>query len=219
MCGTWPFNIIIYWKPKWGCPIFLALNGYHGQPVLSLYIYLIFLYHVNQCRVQLGANKVVVVVAASIHYYSTETDIPMDDFLFFIFPPIFEKVVKWGSGSFEFYLLVRVISSWMPFDPGPFKGCYSVTSAEPYWCAKRLNRGKTLKHPFQTDAVASSWLNQSRDDRKSKTRPRNKHQIIRQIKVDNRSEAYMSHRENHEASVTLYVYETWPKIRGPFDGC
>ena len=29
--------------------------------------------------------------------------------------------------------------------------------------------------------MASSWLNQSRDDRKSKTRPRNKHQIIRQI--------------------------------------
>ena len=77
-----------------------------------LYIYLIFLYHVNQCRVQLGTNKVVVVVAASIHYYSTETDIThMDDFLFFIFPPIFEKVVKWGSGSFKFYLLVRVISS------------------------------------------------------------------------------------------------------------
>ena len=73
----------------------------------SLYIlifYLIFLYHVNQCRVQLGTNKVVVVVvvvvvAASIHYYSTETYIThMDDFLFFIFPPIFEKVVKWGSG-------------------------------------------------------------------------------------------------------------------------
>ena len=74
--------------------------------VLSLYIYLIFLNHVNQCRVQLGTNKVVVVVAASIHYYSTETGIThMDDFLFFIFPPIFEKVVKWGSGSFEFYLL------------------------------------------------------------------------------------------------------------------
>ena len=43
----------------------------------------------------------------------------------------------------------------MPFHPGPFKGCYSV---------------------------ASSWLNQSRDDRKSKTRPRNKHQIIRRSK-------------------------------------
>ena len=74
------------------------------------------MYHVNQCRVQLGTNKVVVVVvvvvAGSIHYYSTETDIThMDDSLFFIFPPIFEKVVKWGSGSFEFYLLVRVISS------------------------------------------------------------------------------------------------------------
>ena len=147
----------------------------------------------------------------------------MDDSLFSIFPPIFEKVVKWGSGSFEFYLLVRVISSWMPFDPGPFKGCYSVTSAERTflmnWCAKRLDRGETLKHPFQTDAVASSWLNQSRDDRKSKTRPRNKHQIIRQIRVDDRSEAYMSHRGNHEASVTSYVYEIRPKIRGPFDGC
>ena len=40
-----------------------------------------------------GTNKVVVV--ASIHYYSTETDIThMDNSLFFIFPPIFEKVVK-----------------------------------------------------------------------------------------------------------------------------
>ena len=63
---------------------------------------------------QLGTNIVVVVVvavvAASIHYYSTETDITnMDDSVFFIFPPIFEKVVKWGSGSFEFYLLFRVI--------------------------------------------------------------------------------------------------------------
>ena len=67
--------------------------------------------HVNQCRVQLGTNKVVV-VAVSILYYSTETDIThMDDSLFSIFPPIFEKVVKWGSGSFEFYLLIRVIPS------------------------------------------------------------------------------------------------------------
>ena len=73
------------------------------------------MYHVNQCRVQLGTNKVVVVVvvvvvAASVHYYSKETDIThMDDSQFFIFPPIFEKVVKWDSGSFEFSLLVRVI--------------------------------------------------------------------------------------------------------------
>ena len=29
----------------------------------------------------------------------------------FLYSRIFEKVVKWGSGSFEFYLLVRVISS------------------------------------------------------------------------------------------------------------
>ena len=112
-----------------------------------------------------------------------------DDFLFFIFPPIFKKVVKWGSGSFEFYLLVRVISSWMPFI-----------------LSKKMH------------AVAS-WLNQSRDHRKSKARPRNKHQIIRQIRVDDRSETYMSHRGNHEASVTSYVYKIWPEIRGPFDGC
>ena len=51
---------------------------------------------------------VVVVVVASIHYYSTETDIThMDNFL--LLPPIFWKVVRWGSGSFEYYLLVCVI--------------------------------------------------------------------------------------------------------------
>ena len=39
-------------------------------PTNTTNIYQIFLYHVNQCRVQLGTNKVVVVVvvAASIHY-------------------------------------------------------------------------------------------------------------------------------------------------------
>ena len=108
----------------------------------------------------------------------------------------------------------------MPFDPGPFKGCYSVTSAERtflmrYWGLN--DRGETLKHPLQTDAAASSWLNQLRDDRKNKTRPRNKHQIIRQIRVDDRSKAYMSHTGKHAASVTSYVYEIRPKIRGPFE--
>ena len=62
-----------------------ALNGYYWFPVLSPYLHLFFLYHVNQCRVQ---NNKVVVVVASIHYYSTETDITqMDNFL--LFPPIF----------------------------------------------------------------------------------------------------------------------------------
>ena len=65
----------------------------------------------------------------------------------------------------------------MSSHPGPFKGCYSVLKHPlkgPSRCAKRLDRGETLKNHFQTDAVASSWMNQSRDDRKSKTRPRNK---------------------------------------------
>ena len=63
----------------------------------SLYFHLIFLYHVNQCRVQLGTNKVVVVVS-SIHYYSTETDIThVDDFLFFIFPLLYLKKLLNGA--------------------------------------------------------------------------------------------------------------------------
>ena len=47
----------------------------------------------------------------------------------------------------------------------------------------------------------------------------NKHQIIRQIGVGDRSEAYMSHRGNHEAGATSYVYEIRAKTRGPIDGC
>ena len=86
----------------------LALNGYYGQPVLSLYIDLIFLYHVNQCRVQLGTNRVVVVAESIRQRQTLHTWMIL---YFFVFPPIFEKVVKRGSGSFEFYLLVRVITS------------------------------------------------------------------------------------------------------------
>ena len=41
--------------------------------------------------------------------------------------------------------------------------------------------------------MASSLLNQSRDDQKSKTRPRNKLQIIRQIRVTIEAKVYMSH--------------------------
>ena len=71
----------------------------------TLSIYLSnFLYHVNQCRVQLGTNKVVVVVvaAASIHYRHYTHGY---DSLFFIFPPIFEKVVKWGMIHLSFICL------------------------------------------------------------------------------------------------------------------
>ena len=124
-----------------------------------------------------------------------------------LFPPIFWNVVRRGSDSFEFYLLVCVIRL----------ECHSIRGHSP--CAKRLDRGETLKHHFQTDAVASSWLNQSRDDRKSKTRPRNKpsdhqtNQSGRSRQNESRVNIY------HEASVTSYVYEIRPKIRGPFDGC
>ena len=70
--------------------------------------------------------KLLLLNCCCCYKHSTLTDIThMDDSLFFIFPPIFENVFKWGSGSFEFYLLVRVISSRMPFDPGPFNGSIS----------------------------------------------------------------------------------------------
>ena len=54
---------------------------------LSIYIYLIVLYHVNQCRAQLGTNKVVVVELLLLRKHSTLTDIThMDDSLFFYIP-------------------------------------------------------------------------------------------------------------------------------------
>ena len=75
----------------------------------SLYSLHIFSNFFVSCKSMKGTNKVVVVVA-SIHYCLTETDITHEDnSLFFIFPPIFERVVKRGSGSFEFCLLVHVI--------------------------------------------------------------------------------------------------------------
>ena len=51
----------------------------------------------DQCRVQLGTNKVVV-VAASIHYYLTETDIThMDDFSMFSYSRQYLKKLLNGA--------------------------------------------------------------------------------------------------------------------------
>ena len=89
--------------------IVLALNGYYGQPVLPLYIYIyFFLYHVNQCRVQLGTSKVVVAVvaAASIYYNSILTDIThMDDSLFFIFRQYLKKLLNRAAVHLSFICL------------------------------------------------------------------------------------------------------------------
>ena len=158
-------------------------------------------------------------LVASIHYYSTETDITVW-IIFHYSRQYFEKVVRWGSGSFEFYSLICVILPECHSGRGHSR---DVTQQHPLKgasrFAKRLDRGETLKHYFQTDAVSSSWLNQSRDDRKSKTRPRNKpsdhqtNQSGRSRQNESRVNIY------HEASVTSYVYEIRPKIRGPFDGC
>ena len=82
--------------------------------------------------------------------------------------------------------------------------------------------------------MTSSCLNQSRDDRKSKTRPRNKHQIIRQIRVYDRSRSIHESQLNiyHDASVSTWrhaftksdrrlkglskdVNECWPYLNKP----
>ena len=63
---------------------------------LYIFIYF-FLYRVNQCRVQLGTNKVVV-VAASIHLYLTETDVThMDDFSIFLYSRQYLKKLLNGA--------------------------------------------------------------------------------------------------------------------------
>ena len=89
--------------------MFLALDQWLLWAACTLYFHLIFLDHVNQCRVQLGTNKVVLLQAFIIIRQRQTLHPAMDHSLFFMFLLIFEKVVKWGSGSFEFYLLVRVI--------------------------------------------------------------------------------------------------------------
>ena len=172
---------------------------------LSIFIS-IFLYHENQCRVQIK----LLLLQAFIIIRQRQT---LPTWISFYYSrQYFEKLLEGGSGSFEFYLLVCVIRL----------ECHSIRGHSPDSPgAKRLDRGQTPKHHFETDAVASSWLNKSRDDRKCETRPRNKHQIIRQIRVDDPRKSIHESQENiyHEPSVTSYVYEIRPKTRGPFDGC
>ena len=64
---------------------------------------------------------------------------------------------KWGSGSFVFYvfyLLIRVILRECRSIRDHSRDVTTFSTSN-----KRIDRGKTSKHPFQTDTVASSWLN------------------------------------------------------------
>ena len=71
-----------------------------------LFIFIsIFLYHVNQCRVLKYSCSCCCCKHSLL--FDRDRHYRMDNFLYS--RQYFEKVVRWGSGSFEFYLLVCVI--------------------------------------------------------------------------------------------------------------
>ena len=71
----------------------------------SLYIFIKFFYIL---QINVGYSWIQIKLLLLLQAFIIDIT-HMDDSLYLIFPPIFEKVVKWRSGSFEFYLLVRVI--------------------------------------------------------------------------------------------------------------
>ena len=71
----------------------------------SLYIFIKFFYIL---QINVGYSWVQIKLLLLLQAFIIDIT-HMDDSLYLIFPPTFEKVVKWGSGSFEFYLLVHVI--------------------------------------------------------------------------------------------------------------
>ena len=125
----------------------------------------------------------------------------MDNFL--LFPPIFWKVVRWGG---LFACLCN--SSWMPFDRGPLKGCYSVTSTERTFSMRSETWWRrNIKTSFPNGCsgiflveLIGGWS--KKQDKTSKQT--SDHQT-------NRSKAYMIY---HEASVTSYVYEIRRRLEG-----
>ena len=100
-----------------------------------------------------------------------------------------------------------------PGDLGPFKGCFSVTSTERSFSPRSKKRLETSKHPlnggsgiflFELIGINRGMIEKVGQNLSPK---------IKQVGVQ------MNHIFNFEASVTSYVYEIRPKIRGPFDGC
>ena len=93
-----------------------------------------------------------------------------------------------------------------PGDLGPFKGCYSVTSTERSFSPRSKKRLETSKHPLNGGSGIFLFeligINRGMIE-----------------KVGQNRSADESHILNWEASVTSYVYEIRPKIRGPFDRC
>ena len=100
-----------------------------------------------------------------------------------------------------------------PSDLGPFKGCYSVTSTERSFSPRIKKRLETSKHPL--NGGSSIFLFELIGINRGMVQKvgQNLSPKIKQVGVQK------NHMLNFEASVTSYVYEIRPKIRGPFDGC
>ena len=91
-------------------------------------------------------------------------------------------------------------SSWMPFDPGPFKGCYSVTSTERTFLIRRnikTSFSNGCSGIFWDESIEGWWKKQDKTSKKTKItieakqkntwvtgkyrkyKPRDEHDIIR----------------------------------------
>ena len=95
---------------------------------------------------------------------------------------------------------------------GPFKGCYSVTFTERFFSQRSKKTLETSKHPvnggsgiflFELIGINRGMIEKVGQNLSPK---------IKQVGVQ------MNHIFNFEASVTSYVYEIRPKIRGPPGG-
>ena len=152
--------------------------------------------------------------------------LPSRRFQVIIYNPSITTLKRWASppliktGQQFIYILFShsCHSSWMWSDPGPFKGCYRVLSVGPSQL-RSLKRHKTSKYPFQTEAVASSWLCHIWIKRRRIEKRANSSKQTLESMIKAATNRHMQITTEANISVTSLGYESWPKIRGPFDGC
>ena len=143
----------------------------------------------------------------------------MDNSLFFIFPPIFEKVVKWGSGSFEFYLLFFMDAILS----GAIQGMLlsNIRWKDLLNALRGLIEAKHFKKTSFPNRCSGIFLVESIEGWSKKQDKTSKQTSDHKTKINQSGRSKRSLHESqgeHEASLTSYVNEIRPKIRGPFNG-
>ena len=93
-------------------------------------------------------------------------------------------------------------SSLMPFDPGPFKGCYSVTPTERTFLMRR-----NIKTSFSNGCSGIFWDESIEGWSKKQDKTSKQTSQSKRSKRIHESQANI----NHEVSMTSYVYEVRPK--------